>query len=117
MFADYSDVSLTITHAGEHVSESPYSLEGMLHEHCFCPLNTAEEWLNQFKCPSELDPQIAEDLEPFKKDGINITGLYERAGEAYRSNSFIHYSIVDGKVGVCGWVELLATLTTEACKL
>ena len=105
MYTDYSDIILTVTHAGEHVAESPYALGGMLVENCFCPLNTVEEWLNKFDCPSELDPQIAEDIQPFKKDGVNITGLYERAGEAYHSNSFIHYSLVDGKVGWCGHIH------------
>lgn len=107
IYGDYSDISLSVTHAGEQVSKSPYPLGGMLHEDCFCPLDTVDRWLDKFDCPSELDQQIAEDLEPFKK-GVNVTGLFMRAGNAYYSNSFIHYSIVDGKVG--GYVKLVCVL-------
>ena len=117
MYADYLDATITITHAGGHVSESPYPLRGVLHEHCFCPLNSVDEWLDKFKCPLELDSQIAEDLEPFRM-GINITGLYERAGEAYPSNSFVHYSVVDGKVGVATGIVILyyVPCTSSLCE-
>ena len=99
MYGDYDDVSLTITHNGKHVPGSPYFLGALFHEDCHCPLKTVEKWLEDFQCPAE-DSQIREDLEPFRKEGVNITRLYERAGEAYRSSSFVHYSIVKGKVSV-----------------
>ena len=100
MFGDYEEVTLEVKHAGTHVTGSPYSLGGLLHEDCFCPLGSVEEWLSNFNCPSELDPQIVEDLKPFKEGGVNVTDLYERASKGYRSASFVHYSIINGKVGV-----------------
>jgi hypothetical protein len=59
---------------------------------------TTEEFLANFGCPQE-EEQIAEDLEPFRNEGANVTGLYERAGQAYARSSFVHYSIIEGKVG------------------
>ncbi len=99
VYADYLDVFLSVTCNGQHVPESPYSLGVLLQEDCACPLATVEEWLDNFNCPRE-EAQIAEDLEPFRSEGVNVTGLYERAGRAYSRSSFIHYSIIDGKVSV-----------------
>ena len=101
MFGDYTDVSLSVTHNGLHVSQSPYFLGVMLHEDCACPLSTVEEWLAHFQCPT-AEPQIAEDLEPFRSEGVNVTELYERAGRLYSRSSFVHYSIIGGKVGCAG---------------
>ena len=53
--------------------------------------------MSDFEC-READSQIMDDLEPFRDGGINITNLYERGGEMFSRNSFIHYSIVDSKV-------------------
>lgn len=97
MYGNYMDVSMYVTHNGEHVSGSPYFLGALFHEDCACPLYTPGEWLANFQCP-EAEEQIAEDLEPFRKGRVNVTGLYERAGEMYSRSSFIHYAIVDGKV-------------------
>lgn len=97
MYGDYPEVFLSVTHEGKHVPKSPYFLGVMLHEDCACPLWTVEEWLAHFGCSQE-ESQIAEDLEPFRSEGVNVTGLYERAGQAYSRNSFVHYSIIDGKV-------------------
>ena len=97
MYGDYVDVSLSVKHNDQHVSRSPYFLGAMLHEDCACPQSEVDEWLARFDCPAE-ESQIAEDLEPFRSEGVNVTGLYERAGEAYSRSSFVHYSIINGKV-------------------
>lgn len=98
MYGDYMDVSLSVTYRGKHVSNSPYFLGVMLHEDCACPqAATPEEWLASYGCPASED-QIEEDLEIFGSEGVNVTGLYERAGQAYSRSSFVHYSIIDGKV-------------------
>lgn len=97
MYWNYIDASMSVMHKGKHVSESPYSLGVLLHEDCACPLYTPGEWLGNFQCPEDQE-QIAQDLEPFRKEGVNVTGLYDRAGKAYSRSSFVHYSIVGGKV-------------------
>ena len=97
IFHDYQSLSISVTYRGKHVAHSPYRVGPVLHEDCSCPLRSIDEWMGDFDCP-ETDPQILEDLEPFRKDGINVTNLYERGGELFPRNSFIHYSIVDGKV-------------------
>ena len=98
MFGDYEEVNVEVKHQGKHVARSPYALGGTFHEDCYCPLASVDEWLNNFDCPSEMDPQIVEDLEPFKKDGIDVSSLFQKATEGYKSASFVHYSIVNGKV-------------------
>lgn len=100
MFGDFEDVSLTITHDNRHVSGSPYYLGVLFHNDCACPLVSAEAWLSRHECPEVEEAQIAEDLEPFRsaEEGVNITELYQRASVAYSRNSFVHYSVVKGKV-------------------
>ncbi len=100
MFGDYEEVSLEVKHGGKHVASSPYALGPVFHEDCYCPLLSVDEWLRDFNCPTDLDPQIVQDLEPFRDTGINVTELFRRASEGYRTSSFIHYSIIDHKVGV-----------------
>lgn len=97
-YSDYEFLTISIKFAGKHVSKSPYTVKNVLHEDCYCPLRSTDQWLADFKCPQELDPQIDADLKHFRKDGINITALYERGGELFSRTSFIHYSIVDHKV-------------------
>ena len=99
MYMDYQDVSLSVTHNGQHLSGSPYSLGAMFHEDCACPLKTVEDWFTHFKCPA-VEAQINQDLEPFRAEGVNLTGLFERAGLAYSSKSFVHYSLVNGQVKI-----------------
>lgn len=97
MYHSYADMSIAITHNGRHVSGSPYVLGAVFHENCACPLKTPEQWLEDFQCPDTED-QILEDLAPFRKEGVNVTGLYKRIEEMYPRNSLVHYSIVNGKV-------------------
>jgi len=99
LFGDYEEVNLEVKHQEGHVAGSPYALGGTFHEDCYCPLATVEEWLKNFDCPADIDPQIMEDLEPFKRDKIYVSSLFQNATESYHSASFVHYSIVDGKVG------------------
>ncbi len=98
LYRSYTEMSMTVTHKGQHVSGSPYFLGSMLHEDCACPLKTPKKWLTDFKCP-KVEEQIAEDLAPFREEGVNVSGLYQRMEQAYPRNSLVHYSIVDGKVG------------------
>ena len=98
VFDDYKSVKISVRYRGKHVAGSPYTVGPVFHENCACPLRSAEEWMSDFKCP-ESESQIRADLEQFREaGGINITNLYERGGEMFPRNSFIHYSIVDGKV-------------------
>ena len=96
-YDDYESITISIRYKGRHVGKSPYIVPNVFHENCACPLIGVEEWLERHKC-GEVDKQILKDLAPFREDGINITNLYDRAGRAYERNSFVHYSIVDGKV-------------------
>lgn len=96
MYGNYLDVSLSVTHE-THVPGSPYFLGAMFHEDCVCPLQSPGEWLSHFQC-QEVEGQIAEDLEPFRSGGVNVTHLYESVGQVYSKSSFIYYSIVNGKV-------------------
>ena len=96
-YSDYESLTISITYNGKQVAKSPYTVRNVLHENCACPLRSADQWLQDFKCPKS-DTQIRSDLKTFVKDGVNITGLYERGGELFSRNSFIHYSIVDNKV-------------------
>ena len=98
VLGDYQRISVSIQYNGKHVADSPYSVGPVLHEDCACPLRSYEEWMRDHEC-READPQILEDLEPFQEGGINITNLYERGAEMFPRVSFIHYSIVDSKVG------------------
>ena len=97
IYHDYHSLAISVTYRGKHVAGSPYHVGPVLHEDCACPLRSLDEWTRDFDCP-EPDPQILEDLEPFREDGINVTNLYDRGGELFPRHSFIHYSIVDGKV-------------------
>lgn len=97
VFGNYQSLTISVTYRGKQVADSPYRVGPVLHEDCACPLRSLDEWMSDFGCP-ETDPQIIEDLEPFRKDGVNVTNLYERGGEMFPRNSFIHYSIVDSKV-------------------
>ncbi|CAI8019667.1 Protein O-glucosyltransferase 2 [Geodia barretti] len=97
IYHDYHSLAISVTHRGKHVAGSPYHVSPVLHEDCACPLRSLDEWTRDFDCP-DTDPQILEDLEPFREDGINVTNLYDRGGELFPRHSFIHYSIVDGKV-------------------
>lgn len=99
MYKSYVDMSITVTHHGQHVSGSPYFLGAVLHEDCACPMTTSQEWLSNFQCP-ESEEQINVDLEPFRREGVNVTGLYQRIEEMYSRSSVVHYSIVDGKVDI-----------------
>ena len=99
MYQSYADMSIAITHNGRHVSGSPYFLGPVFHENCACPLTTPEQWLEDFQCPDTED-QILEDLAPFRKEGVNVSGLYQRIEKMYPRNSLVHYSIVDGKVKI-----------------
>ena len=74
----------------------------MLHESCACPLKPLPQWLEDFHCSTDgSDPQISADLAPFAQDGVDIEDLYDRAAAMFPRVSFIHYSIVGNKVGVC----------------
>ena len=98
VFMDILSLTINTQYKGQHIASSPYDVGIVLHENCACALKTSNEWLKDFKCP-DLEPQIAHDLKAFKSvGGVNVTNLYDRAGALYRSNSFVHYSIVDGKV-------------------
>ena len=106
VFQDYQSLTISVRYRGNHVAESPYTVGPVLHENCACPLRTMDQWVADFGCP-ETDSQILRDLEPFRGNGINVTGLYERGGELFSRNSFINYSIVEGKVCVVLTVPLL----------
>ena len=95
-FSDHDSLTISITYNGKHIAESPYTVRNVFHENCACPLRSADRWLADFECPKK-EPQIRADLKPLK-EAINITGLYERGGELFSRSSFIHYSIVNGKV-------------------
>ena len=97
-YSNYEFLTISIKFGEKHVSKSPYTVRNVLHEDCYCPLRSADQWLADYKCPQELDPQIDADLKHFRNDGINITALYERGGELFSHHSFIHYSILDNKV-------------------
>jgi hypothetical protein len=96
-YDDYESITISVKYKGRHVGKSPYVVANVLYENCACPVVRVEEWLERHEC-GEIDEQILKDLAPFGEDGVNITDLYERAGRAYERNSFVHYSIVDGKV-------------------
>ena len=96
-YDDYESITISVRYKGHHVGKSPYIIPNVFHENCACPLIGVEEWLERHEC-GEVDKQIFKDLAPFRENGVNITDLYERAGSAYERNSFVHYSIVDGKV-------------------
>ena len=96
-YDDYKSITISIRYKGRHVGKSPYVVPNVFHENCACPLIGVEEWLERHEC-GEIDEQILKDLAPFRENGVNITDLYERSGKAYERNSFVHYSIVDGKV-------------------
>ena len=115
-FDDYESIRISIGYKGRHVGESPYVVANVFHENCACPLTGVEEWLERHKC-GEIDKQIVNDLEPFRESGVNISDLYERAGEAYARNSFVHYSIVDGKVSKnCTYMYITVDDTIELLK-
>lgn len=97
VYSDYESLTISVTYDGRHVAKSPYTVRNVLHEDCACPLRSAKEWLQDFQCPKS-DTQIRSDLKPFVKGGVNVTGLYERGGELFSRNSFIHYSVVDNKL-------------------
>ena len=97
VFSDYESLTISITYNRKHVAKSPYVVRNILHENCACPLRSVDQWLFDFKCP-KMEVRIRDDLKVFKKDGVNISGLYERGGELFSRNSFIHYSIVGNKV-------------------
>ena len=103
VFHDYRSLTISVQYRGKHIADSPYRVGPVLHEDCACPLRSLDQWMTDFACP-ETDSQILEDLEPFRENGINVTDLYERGGELFPRNSFIHYSIVDSKVCASGWV-------------
>lgn len=105
-YSNHKSLTISITYSGKHIAKSPYTVKNVLHENCACPLRSADQWLSDFKCPKKLDPQIRADLKPFKKEGINITGLYERGGELFSRHSFIHYSIVNHKVSMYIYLQV-----------
>lgn len=96
-FDDYETLKISIKHDGQHVGKSPYVVTNVFHENCACPLVDVETWLEKHQC-GKIDKQIADDLKPFRENGVNISDLYSKVGGAYERNSFVHYSIVDGKV-------------------
>lgn len=96
-FDDYESIKVSVRYKGRHVGESPYVVPNVFHENCACPLIGVEAWLENHEC-GEVDEQILKDLVHFRENGVNISDLYDRAGRAYERNSFVHYSIVDGKV-------------------
>ena len=98
-FDDYETVTVAVRYHGKHVGKSPYVVHNVFHENCACPLVGVAEWVEQHQC-GETDKQILDDLAPFRENGVNISDLYEKSGKAYPRNSFVHYSIVDGKVSV-----------------
>ena len=115
-FDDYESVTVSVRYEGHHVGKSPYVVPNVFHENCACPLIGVEEWLERHQC-GEVDKQIAEDLAPFRENGVNITDLYERSGKAYERNSFVHYSIVDGKVSVYVLTISLKPYIGHTCRL
>ena len=95
-YSDHLALTLSITHNGKHVAQSPYQLRNVFSDFCNCPYRTAEQWLSDFECPKS-DPQIVADLEPFKL-GINVSELSQRGAKEYEGWSYIHYSIIGNKV-------------------
>ena len=97
MYRGYTDMSVSVTYSGQHVAGSPYFLGVMLHEDCACPMKTPKQWLSDFKCP-KTEEQIFIDLDPFRDEGVNVSGVYQKIEQMYPRSSLVHYSIVDGKV-------------------
>ena len=95
-YSDHLTLTLSITNDGKHVAQSPYKLRNVFSDYCSCPFRSPQQWQSDYECPL-TDPQIVEDLEPFKS-GINVSELSQRGVREYHGWSFIHYSIIGNKV-------------------
>ena len=95
-YSDHLTLTLSITHDGKHVAQSPYRLRNVLSDYCSCPFRSPQQWQSDYECPL-TDPQIVADLEPFKS-GINVSELSQRGVREYDGWSFIHYSIIGNKL-------------------
>ena len=82
----------------EHIAASPYMLENVHPEDCFCPV-PLDSFKTSYQCPDGGYEQIDSDLSRF--GDVNLTASIPETIKRFsdeRGGCFAHYSIVSGKV-------------------
>lgn len=96
LFASYPDLTIEITHKGKNVANSPYTLQGVYHETCFCPEANAKLWEEAMKCPEKYS-QIQKDLALFHQ--IDLKELTKEAVRRFGTHhALCHYSIINNQI-------------------
>ncbi|CAK8671878.1 unnamed protein product [Clavelina lepadiformis] len=94
---DYSgDITISVTHKGNHVAQSPYTIKDVYGDECDCPLNNRKQWMKALECPSSYK-QIEEDFK--NRETIDLTTLKEKVLARYgKHHSLCHYVVKDNEV-------------------
>lgn len=93
------NVQIHITHKGQHVAQSPYTIRNPVQsDNCDCPNSSIDNWRMIHNCPAKLF-QIENDLRPFRN--VNFTILRSKILEKYNnpgSISLCNYLVKDNQV-------------------
>uniref|UniRef100_A0A674NAD9 Protein O-glucosyltransferase 2 n=1 Tax=Takifugu rubripes TaxID=31033 RepID=A0A674NAD9_TAKRU len=104
MYSTYPEIHIHILLKNEHVTNSPFILEGpVYHEGCDCPQPSGPVWEAHMRCPDSF-PQIDRDLSAFPNvDPDRIAQeIPQRFGQR---QSLCHYTVKDNKVYVTTFGE------------
>uniref|UniRef100_A0A8C9SL59 Protein O-glucosyltransferase 3 n=1 Tax=Scleropages formosus TaxID=113540 RepID=A0A8C9SL59_SCLFO len=90
-------LKVEVLHKDQHVSKSPYILEGpVLHEYCDCPKTNISSWQSAMVCPSQ-EPQILQDFSSFPT--IDLQHLLQEVPRRFaQRGGLIHYTILNNQV-------------------
>lgn len=91
----YDMIALTVQlKNGDYVGDSPYMIDFLMEEDCYCPRDR-KEWFETHQCPQH-EPQIDQDLEPFPK--IHLEAFRNDVFHKHSHRHFAHYTIMKNKV-------------------
>nr|CAB3258287.1 KDEL motif-containing protein 1 [Phallusia mammillata] len=93
---DFSgELTISLTHKGKHVANSPYHLKEVYGNDCFCPTNQ-KKWFKALECPKSFQ-QIEDDFQIHDK--IEVSTLREKMLERFgKHHSFCNYVIKNNEV-------------------
>ncbi|KAL4657375.1 KDEL motif-containing protein 2 [Arapaima gigas] len=91
-------LKVEVLHRNQHVSKSPYILEGspVYHEYCNCPETNISSWKSVMGCPSQ-EPQILQDFSSFPT--IDLQRLTQEVPRRFaQRGGLIHYTVLNNQV-------------------
>lgn len=102
LYDSYENLYISIKNRlNEHISQSPYFLNGVLnHDNCDCPDTDLEEWFKFMNC-NETYPRIDRDIQTFSNAPLDMSLagklIINKYNQRY-SQSLCNYLILKNKV-------------------